>query len=324
MALYMFRKGVSSAPRAQTDLGSLDQQSRTHRGWCTRHIIVMHGSCTFFSQSCLDLRRVVRTMVVLANLTNISFLFFSIPPKHYIGGHTAAHQEPTAAEPRLPNNSRHAHQQPRRPSDDIHSTCCRRRLPAATCIGPVPGTAPAVVGASQPPTASPLCQTQRHRRGRPRGTSPAGKTGHCRRHRQTEGVFKTGPVVMEVSNSRGSTPPQGGAAWLRGGADGQDDKRSGAVGWGTTVRRLSGLSLCVCERALLLVLRFPASPNPEHLSNSPHRQECSPRRRPQRRPRPRTKSNHSPNQKPLEQSEDQIQNTPKVTPQDDSTQMCAT
>ena len=82
--------------------------------------------------------------------------------------------------------------------------------------------------------------------------------------------------------------------------------------------------MCVCERALLVVLRFPASPNREHLSNSSHRPKCSPLSRPHRRPRPRTKSNHSPNQKQLEQSEDKIQNTPKVTPQDDPTQMCAT
>ena len=83
--------------------------------------------------------------------------------------------------------------------------------------------------------------------------------------------------------------------------------------------------ICVCANVLCcLSSGSPASPNREHLSNSPHRPKCSPLSRPRGRPRPRTKSNHSPNQKPLEQSEDQIQNMPKVTPQDHPTRMCAT
>ena len=135
MALLMFREEVSSAPPAWTELGALKEQSGRDLRWFERHIIVTHESCTFFSQSCLDLLRVLGTMMVLAKVVNTSFLFFSIPPRHTMRSHIAAQQDPTAAA-RLFDGTRYTHQEPCTPLDNIHSTYRRRRLPTTTRTAP--------------------------------------------------------------------------------------------------------------------------------------------------------------------------------------------
>ena len=128
----MYSKEVSSAPPAWTDLGSLGEQSGSDLRWFARHVIVTHGSCTFFSQSCLDLLRVLGTLMVLAKVANTSFLLFSIPQKHHMRGHTASYQEPTAAAPRFLDETRHTHQQLRTPLGNRHSIYRGRRLPTTT------------------------------------------------------------------------------------------------------------------------------------------------------------------------------------------------
>jgi len=100
-ALLMYSEQVSSAPPAWTELGTVGEQFGTDLRWFARHIMVTHGSCTFFSQSCLDLLRVLGTLKALAKVANTSFLLFSIPRKHYMRDHAASHQEPTAAAPRF-------------------------------------------------------------------------------------------------------------------------------------------------------------------------------------------------------------------------------
>jgi len=94
--------------------------------------MVTHGSCTFFSQPCQDLLRVLGTLMVLAKVTNTSFLLFPIPRKHYMRGHAASHQEPTAAAPRFLDETRHPHQKLRTPLGNRHSIYRGRRLPTTT------------------------------------------------------------------------------------------------------------------------------------------------------------------------------------------------
>jgi len=65
MALLMYCEELSSVLSVWTDLGTLGEQSRMNIRWFARHIMVTHGSCTFFSQSCQDLLRVLRTIMVL-------------------------------------------------------------------------------------------------------------------------------------------------------------------------------------------------------------------------------------------------------------------
>ena len=152
MALLMFREEVSSAPPAWTDLGALEEQSGTDLRWFARYIIVKLESCTFFSQSCLDLLRVLGTMMVLAKVVNTSFLLFSIPPRHTMRGHIAAQQDPTAAA-RLLDGTRHTHQQPGTPLGNSHSTYRRLPLPTTTRTAPRHG---AIAAADRPATQVPL------------------------------------------------------------------------------------------------------------------------------------------------------------------------
>jgi len=132
MALLMYSEEVSSAPSVWTDLGTLGEQSGTDLRWFARHIMVKHGSCTFFSQSCQDLLRVLGTLMVLAKVANTSFLLFPIPRKHYMTGHAASHQEPTAAAPRFLEETRHSHQKLRTLFGNRHSIYRGRRLPTTT------------------------------------------------------------------------------------------------------------------------------------------------------------------------------------------------
>jgi len=129
----MSREEVSSAPPPPRLIwGSVEEQSGTDLRWCARHILVTHGSCTFFSQSRPDLSRVLGTMMVLAKLANTSFLWSSIPTKYHMRGFTAAYHEPTAAAPRLLEKTRHTHQQAYTPLDNSPTTYRRRRLPTTT------------------------------------------------------------------------------------------------------------------------------------------------------------------------------------------------
>jgi len=103
-------------------------------------------------------------------------------------------------------------------------------------------------------------------------------------------------------------------------------KRSGDRGWGTTVKWFSGLSLCVCVRTC-----FFGCPKVRPPLSTESTSQIVPTGPSAPSSRAHTDAHAlAPNRithqikKPLEQCEDQIQNTPKVTPQDDPTRMYAT
>ena len=103
-------------------------------------------------------------------------------------------------------------------------------------------------------------------------------------------------------------------------------KRSEDRGWGTTVKWLSGLSLCVCVRACFVCCPQVRPPLPTESTSQIV--PTGPRAPPSRA---HTDADaFAPNritpqiQKPLQQREDQMQKMQKVTPQDDPTRMCAT